>query len=117
MAGGADIVTRSPELYAILGVDPPVRSARARPSWSWCTRRTGLPLSEAVRRALEEGLALDLTIASGVPRARCGTCTSARRRSWPRATGGAPAGTAQDITDRKIGELAIESERSSSAAS
>jgi PAS domain-containing protein len=84
---GADHVTCSPELYAILGSTPrpsphPRRLPGAGPS--------GGPAraAEAVRaRARRKASLSTWTIASGGPTARRGTSTSARRRSWTRPEG------------------------------
>ncbi len=109
---GADRVTCSPELYAILGVDPEA-FAHTRAAFLGLVHPEDRPvLSEAARRSAEEGRALDIDHriqrADGVVRH-----LHVRAQAILGAGGQVLrlAGTAQDITDRKLGELAIESER------
>ncbi|HEV7501609.1 MAG TPA: response regulator, partial [Vicinamibacteria bacterium] len=109
---GADSVACSPELYTILGVDPQ-SFARTRAAFMELVHPEDRPaLSEAVRHALEEGLALDLDHRIRRPE---GAVRHLHVRAQAIVAAGGQvvrlAGTAQDITDRKIGELAIESER------
>ena len=129
---GADHVTCSPELYAILGVDPQPRTptvAAAQPRTPTVAAEQAFPgtraafmelvhpedqpaMSEAVRHALEEGLALDLDHRIRRPDGAL-RHLHVRAQAIVDASGQVVrlAGTGQDITDRKIGELAIESER------
>jgi two-component system, sensor histidine kinase and response regulator len=119
---GSDHVTCSPELYAILGVDaqpriPTVAAAQAfartREAFLEVVHPEDRPaMHEALRRALEQGLALDLDHRIRRPD---GAVRHLHVRARPIVDAAGQvvrlAGTAQDITERKIGELAIDSER------
>ena len=109
---GADRVACSPELYAILGVDSQSFD-RTRAAFTELVHPDDRPaINDAVRRALEEGLALDLDHRIRRPDGAV-RHLHVRARAIVDASGQAVrlAGTAQDITDRKIGELAVEIER------
>jgi PAS domain S-box-containing protein len=109
---GADQVTCSPELYAILGVDPQV-FARTRAAFIELVHpEDRAAMNEAVRQSLEAGLALDLDHRIRRPDGAV-RHLHVRAQAIVDAAGQVVrlAGTAQDITDRKLGELAIERER------
>jgi len=109
---GAEDVTCSPELYAILGVDPQA-FARTRAAFLDLVHPEDRPaLGEAVRQSLAAGLALDLDHRIRRPDGAV-RHLHVRAQAVVDAAGQVVrlAGTGQDITDRKIGELAIESER------
>jgi len=109
---GGDHVTCSPEIYAILGLDPQA-FARTRDAFLEIVHPEDRPaMQDALRRALEQGLALDLDHRIRRPD---GAVRHLQVRARPLVDAAGQvvrlAGTAQDITERKIGELAIESER------
>ena len=109
---GADHVTCSPELYAILGVDPQSFPATRAAFLDLVHPEDRPATSEAVRHAMEESAPLDFD--QRIQRGD-GAVRHLHVRAQAIADAGGKvvrlAGTAQDITDRKVGELAVESER------
>jgi PAS domain S-box-containing protein len=109
---GADHVTCTPELYAILGVDPQAFPATRAAFLDLVHPDDRAATSEAVRQAVADGAPLDFD--QRVRRADGAVRHLHVRAQAIKGSGGQVvrlAGTTQDITDRKVGELALESER------
>ena len=107
-----DRVSGSKVLYRILGVDPETFASTRAAFFDLVHPDDRQTLAEAVQRAMVDGAPLDLD--HRVLRAD-GTVRHLHVRAEAMRDGSGQvvrlAGTTQDITERKLGELALESER------